>query len=190
MSTARRSAYNSAMRFLRTTVALLLFSPAVLACDFEFSPAAIPQFYRAQGWILPGTTDFNPRATPRSYGAPVRGEVPGAKARLLSHDEDPYIIEFPAQEFILDGARNRMHSIQVKATIVRWDVGDRVVAYSYGLIPVVAHRKNGKWVVTSELGCIFDATFLDDKGDGIFRVLVRGVLTPDLVPLWAKRNEN
>ena len=177
------------MRYLCTTVALLLFSPTVLACDFQFSPATSPQFYREQGWILPGTTDFNPRATPRSYGAPM-GQVPGAKARLLSHDEDPYIVDFPAQEFIVDGARQRMHSIQVKATIVRWDVGDRVVAYSYGLIPVVAHRKNGKWVVTSEMACIFDATFIDDKGDGVFRVLVRGVLTSDLVPPWAKRNEN
>jgi hypothetical protein len=178
------------MRYLGAVVLLLLFSPALLACDFEYSPAAIPQFYRAEGWTLPGTADFNPRATARIYGAPIRVPIPGATAHLLPHDDYPYIIEFPAQEFVLDGARKRMHQIQVKATIIRWDVGERVVAYSYGLIPVVAHRDKGKWVIASELGCIFDATFIDDKGDGIFRVLVRGALTPDLVPTWAKRNEN
>jgi len=178
------------MRSIGVLVLLLLFSPVLLACEFEYSPAAIPQFYRAEGWTLPGARDFNPRATAQIYGGPIHGPIPGATARRLQHDEYPYIIEFPAQEFVLDGARKRMHSMQVKASIVRWDVGERVVAYSYRLIPVVAYRKNGKWVIASEAACIFDATFIDDKGDGVFRVLVRGALTPGLVPHWAKPREN
>jgi hypothetical protein len=102
----------------------------------------------------------------------------------------PTSSSFPRRSLSWTGREKRMHSIQVKATIVRWDVGERAVAYSYGLIPVVAYRKNGKWVIASEAACIFDATFIDDKGDGIFRVLVRGELTSDLVPLWAKPREN
>lgn len=45
-----------------------------------------------------------------------------------------------------------------------------VIAYAPGLIPVTAHRKNGKGIVASEPGCIFYATFIDDKGDGVFRI--------------------
>jgi hypothetical protein len=83
-----------------------------------------------------------------------------------------------------------LHPIQVKATIIRLEMNGHVVAYSYGLIPVVAHREKGKWVVESELACIFFATFIDDKGDGVFRILARSEFTPDLVPMWAKERSN
>jgi hypothetical protein len=49
---------------------------------------------------------------------------------------------------------------------------------------------NGKWDVESELGCIFTATFIDDKGDGVFRILVPGGLTAGLIPHWAKPKES
>jgi hypothetical protein len=118
------------MRHLIRAIVVFVFVPAALACNFEYDPAAVQQYYRAEGWKLPGTTDFNPHAKPRAYGAPMRGPVPGARASLLSHDEDPYVIEFPAQDFVLNGARKRMRSAQMKATIIRWDVNGRVVAYS------------------------------------------------------------
>ena len=76
--------------------------------------------------------------------------------------------------------------MQAKATLLRWEVNGHVVAYSYGLTPVRARRHKGNWVVESEAGCVFYATFIDDKGDGIFRTLVPSVFTPDLVPKWAK----
>jgi hypothetical protein len=107
-------------------------------------------------------------------------------AQLLPHDEDPYIIEFPAQEFVLNGARQKMRPLQVKATIVRWKIGEQVIACSYGLSPVTAHRVSRKWKIESEWACIFTATFIDDTGDGVFRVLVLGGLREDLVPRWAK----
>ncbi len=116
--------------------------------------------------------------------------VPGAVAELLPHDEYPYIIEFPAQEFVLNGAHQKMRAAQVKVGMVRWKVDGHIIAYSYGLIPVTARRVNGKWDVQSELGCIFTATFIDDKGDGVFRVLVPGGLTADQIPRWAKPKES
>jgi hypothetical protein len=123
-------------------------------------------------------------------GKPPLKPVPGAVAELLPHDEYPYIIEFPAQDFVLNGARQKMRPAQVKAGIVRWKIDGHIIAYSYGLIPVTARRVNGKWEVQSELGCIFAATFIDDKGDGVFRVLVPGALTADLIPRWAQPKEN
>jgi len=177
------------MRYLCAAVVLMALSTAVAACNFEYSPVAMPQYYRTEGWKLPGITDFDTKESANSYGAPISKPITGATAYLLPH-ASPYIVEFPAQEFVLNGARERMHAAQVKATIIRWEVDNRVVAYSYGLIPVVAHRHNGKWVVDSEMLCIFYATFIDDKGDGVFRVLVPATLTADLVPRWAKPEEN
>ena len=113
-----------------------------------------------------------------------------AKAYPVTHDESPYIAEFPAQEFVLKGSRQRMRASLVKATIVRWQVEKRAVAYSYTMIPVMAHRKDGKWIVDAEAACIFWATFLDDKGDGVFRVLVPTPFAAELIPLWAKKKKS
>ena len=49
----------------------------------------------------------------------------------------------------------------------------------------MAKKIAGKWNVEPEAGCIFTATFIDDKGDEVFRVLVPDRLTPDLIPRWA-----
>jgi hypothetical protein len=37
---------------------------------------------------------------------------------------------------------------------------------------------------------MFYGTFIDNKGDGVFRTLVPGALTPELNPLWAKSPGN
>ncbi len=62
----------------------------------------------------------------------------------------------------------------MKVSVRRWLINDRIVAYSYGLIPVTAHQDKGKWIIDSEAACVFDVTFIDDEGDGIFRVMVHG----------------
>ena len=164
----------------------LIAVPALSACDFQYDPASVANYYRVEGWTLPGTTDFNPAAMPRTSEAPELGQIPGAVAQLLPHDEYPYIVQFPSQEFVLNGSRKRLRPTQVKATIVRWKVGGKVVAYSYGLVPVVAHRVNGQWKIEAEVGCIFTATFIDDRGDGVFRVLAPGAFSRELIPLWAR----
>lgn len=156
------------------------------ACDFEYDPASVATYYRANGWAVPGTTDFNLAATPQTYGGPTLTKIPGGEIQLLAHDEYPYIIQFPAQEFVLGNDHKKMRPMQAKAIVVRYSIGAKVVAFSYGLIPVKARKSEGHWVVESEMACIFTATFVDDKGDGVFRVLVPGPFTPDLVPRWAK----
>jgi hypothetical protein len=107
-------------------------------------------------------------------------------AQLLPHDENPFIIAFPAQQFVLNGGRQKMRSLQAKAVVVCWMMDSHIIAYSYSLIPVTAHRVHGQWKVESELMCIFTATFIDDKGDWVFRALVPGPLTADFVPSWAR----
>jgi hypothetical protein len=174
------------MRPLAFLIASLIVAPAGFSCDFQYDPASVPTYYRPEGWSLPGVTDFNPKATPRIYGAPQLTQIPGAASQLLPHNEDPYIIAFPAQKFVLNGGRRKIRSLQAKAVVVRWMMDGHIIAYSYGLIPVTAHRVLGRWIVENELGCIFTATFIDDKGDGVFRALVPGPLTAHLVPRWAR----
>ena len=112
--------------------------------------------------------------------------IPGAVAQALPH-EDPYIVEFTPLEFMLNGVRNRTRQALVRAGIIRWVMNCRFFAYSYGLIPVSAHRVNDHWRIDSEAGCIYSITFVDDRGDGVFRILAPGPLTEQLVPAWVRQ---
>ena len=176
----------------RIAILLALLSPipvAASACGFQFDPVGDIRYLRSQGWQLPGTADFDPSAPVKYLGLyPVR-KVVGAKASALPHYEDPYIVEFSAQEFQVDGARKRMRPAVVRAAIIRWEMNGKTFAYSYGLVPLSAHRIKEKWVVDGEAGCSFDVTFIDDRGDGVFRVLVPTSMREDLVPDWVKHNQ-
>ena len=173
------------MRRWKIAVFILALAPAAPACDLKYDAVSAPRYYREEGWKLPGIHEFKPHQPGEYNEYPMMGVVPGAQASVLAH-EYPYIVSLPVQEFVLNGARQRMRAMQVKATIIRWMMDDHVVAYSYGLIPVNAHKKKGKWVIKSEAGCIFTVTFVDDRGDGVFRLLVPNAFTHDLVPLWVK----
>src|SRR5215831_12009778 len=105
------------MRWLAFLVACLIVVPAGFACDFQYDPASVPTYYRAEGWSLPGVKDFKSQATPRTSAVPRLIQIPGAVAQLLLHDEDPYIITFPAQQFVLNGGQKKMHSLQAKAVV-------------------------------------------------------------------------
>ena len=82
-----------------------------------------------------------------------------------------------------------MRPAVVRAAIIRWEMNGKTFAYSYGLVPLSAHRIKEKWVVDGEAGCSFDVTFIDDRGDGVFRVLVPTSMREDLVPDWVKHNQ-
>src|SRR5208282_6547656 len=155
---------------------LQLVVTSALACTFQYDPISAQKYYRANGWMLPGTSDFKISTTPPISILAMIGMVPGTVAKNLLLDESYDIIEFPAQEFVQDGARKRMRAAQFSAGIVRWEVDGHVIAYSYILVPAVGHKTNGKWSIDSEAGCIFTATFIDDVGDGVFRLLVPGTL--------------
>ena len=114
---------------LLITLQFVISMPIATACDFQYDSVSKPTYYRANGWTLPGTADFNPAAAPQTYGSPALTKIPGAVVQLLPHDEYPYIIEFPAQEFVLGTDRKKMRPMQAKAVIVRYSVGAKVVAF-------------------------------------------------------------
>src|SRR5260370_19058310 len=124
------------MRYVGFAVVVLVVLPAALACSFEYDPASTPQYYRSEGWKLPGAAG--------TYELSLRTSIGDAQAYPVTHDESPYIAEFPSQEFVLKGSRQRMRASLVKATIVRWEVDKRTVASSYTMIPGMAHRTDGK----------------------------------------------
>jgi len=162
-----------------------------ICCEFKYDPASVPRFYREDGWSLPGIENDDPHLKADMYGLPrldVLNQVAGLKVHVLRRDEDHYVVRFPEQVFSLSDQHNRMRSMLAKAIIVRWEIDSKIVAYTYGLIPIEkAYKKKGQWVYEGELGCIFYGTFVDDRGDGVFRTLVPGSLTPDLMPAWAKQ---
>ena len=179
---------NTVVRLAVATSALISLA---LGCEFRYDPASVPRFYREEGWNLPGIHDDDPHVKANQYGVPpvseVLGTVSGAEAYLLRRDEDHYVVEFPAQVFLLGNDRKRMRSFLAKASIIRWEINGKVVAYSYGLIPITkAYKKAGRWAYEGEVLCIFYGTFIDDKGDGVFRTLVPDTLRPEFIPGWAK----
>jgi hypothetical protein len=176
------------------TISILLLAITAAGstgCRFNYDPVSAPQYYREEGWTLPGTKDFNPSAQPNLGLVPRVYHIPDVVNELLTHNEYSYVVEFPAQLFTLGGIPERMRQLVAKAAIVRFKVRGRVIAYSYGLAPISArHKADGLRVVEGEGGCMFEATFIDDKGDGVFRILVPGPLTNELVPAWAKKPES
>jgi hypothetical protein len=156
---------------------------AAAACDLQYDSVSYRRYYRANGWMLPGVGEFSSYGAVHSSLLISIGIVPGAVVEELRQDDD-YVVDFPAQEFTLDGAQKRMRRALYDAGIARWKVNGHVVAYSYVMEPVNAHKVKGKWKVDSHAACIFTATFIDAEGDGVFRLLVPGPLKADLIPQW------
>jgi hypothetical protein len=170
------------MQRLWLVVVALALSPLATACDLKYDPAASVQFVRPEGWKLPGVqSSTSVNADYPSFSS----DMPGVTAALL-RDRNYYIAEFPAQVFLLDGARQRLRTFRAKATVLRFQVKGRTFAYGYSLAPVHAHRSHGRWIVDAEAACVFDITFIDDRGDGVFRVLTRKQLTPEMIPAWVR----
>lgn len=174
----------------------------VQACDFQTKPAAVHQYYRSDGWMLPPVERGKLTAPVTSSGpgpssAALKfgpGLVPGLTTRVIIHDAtavEPNIFEIPQQDFEQDGKRGIMSSqlMAIDSMIWRYDVDGAVVAYTVGLTPIDAHREKGKWKIDSEVACTFYATFVDDSGDGVFRLLIPGWMKPDLIPQWALKRD-
>ncbi len=168
-------------RILLVFFSVLLFVSAVFACGFQSSRVSLHQFYRAQGWQLPAivAAEVSPSANTA---------LPGLVAREIRLDAPGGLIEFPATDFKLDGQPRQMPYQVMKASLTRWELpgSGRVVAYTYNLAPVDAKKESGKWSVSAIGQCTFQASFIDDRGDGIFRLMVMEPMRADLIPAWAK----
>jgi hypothetical protein len=177
--------------------ASLLLVAAAHACDFYTEPAALTQLYRSQGWKLP---EINGTVSPPirfeqsypKYWQGITTPIPGVTARVVLHESSessPNVFEIPRQEYEQDGKHRVMPSqhAEFDRWVYRYDVDGKVVAYTFRLNPVEGHWVKGKWTTDNMAACDFSATFVDDKGDGVFRILLPGQLTPEFVPQWARR---
>ena len=181
-----------------TLATLLVLSGLACACDFQVDPATAKLFYRSEGWALPpvGRGKLSAPVIFQGPGQAVAalkfgpGPVEGLTTRVIIHEgteADPNLFEIPKQEFEQDGKHHVMSSqmMVMDHWIWRYEVDGKVVAYTIGFTPVKGHRENGKWKSEGELACIFYGTFIDDRGDGVFRLLAPGWMKPDLLPQWA-----
>ncbi len=191
----------SVKQFSRLVFASCLLLAAAHACDFKTEPAAGTQFYRSQGWKLPDIGGARVSAPiifqgslPKDWwrGPLPAGPMPGLTVRMIIRDPsegNPNLFEIPRQEYQQDGKHRVMSSQHVAFDhwVYRYDMEGRVVAYTFKLTPAEGRWMNGKWITEGDVACDFIVTFVDDAGDGVFRLLLPGALTPDLVPQWARK---
>ena len=171
------------MKLAAVAVILCFSSLSMFAqCGFVAEPVSGTSWYRSDGWQLPGVRDG------RSHGpikVTINGQQPswpdGVTVSELMHGKN-YRVRFPAAVF-RDGLKTRKMRARMLDLykLVRWDINGKPFAYSYLLHP------DGHL-------CVFSVDLIDDKGDGIFRVmvtpghaLVRLDSQPPALPEWAKK---
>lgn len=169
-------------RTLAVVFAVVAVASVAFACGFQSSRISWQRFYRAEGWQLPGVSAGELAPSDK------KASIPGLTARALRLDA-PGIVEFPSTEFNLDGQRRQMPAQTMRASLTRWELegSGKVVAYSYDLVPIDARREGSKWVTGSIAQCTFEVTFIDDKGDGVFRLMLTEPMRAELMPDWTKR---
>jgi hypothetical protein len=149
-------------------------------CGFVVKPVSATAWYRRDGWQLPGldgakvkgpykvSVNGNPPAWPRGV---TLSEVIAKHKRA----------NFPEVQFENNGTTKRMEAAEFGILqLWRWDIDGKPYAYSYEL-------------ARPGLACEFSVDILDNKGDGIFRIMsvpghppLTRNLQPPPVPEWGK----
>lgn len=179
---------------MRTSLAMLLAcfwsAPLLAQCGFVAESVAATTWYRNEGWSPPGVTDGE------AVG-PISVRIDG-RATLWPHGvtvseirhERSYRVTFPAAIFTEDGKRKgtARRTLGLHG-LFRWEIDGKPYAYSYDLWP-------------EGLLCTFSVDLVDDKGDGLFRVMatpghiMQGKITstgqhvapqPPPLPEWARK---
>ena len=148
---------------MRTMLAVLVAcccSLAALAqCHFVAKPVAMTGWYRSEGWALPGIADgkiVGPASARINDKPPAWPE--GITISVIEHDPG-YRVSFPEAVFQENGVQMKMEARSIPLNgLYRWEIFGKPYAYSYDLWP-------------DDVGCAFSADFMDDKGDGVFRVM-------------------
>jgi len=164
-------------------IVCLWFSPLARSqCRFVVEPVADMSGYRNEGWELPGVEDGKPLIVT------LNGErmtwPGGVTVSAIGHNRSypHYHVSFPEAVYEDHGVRMKMRPKKVGVVIIlQWEVNGKPYAYSYELAP-------------DDVLCTFSVDFVDDKGDGVFRVMnspghpLRGRKTqPPAVPDWARK---
>jgi hypothetical protein len=156
-------------------------------CGFHIEREAGVTWFRSGGWSLPGLKDvtaINEVAKPSCVAGGGSLRWPdGVTAWSIQHRKE-YRISFPDAVFEEDGIRKNMRSSGfVLLALWRWDMNGRTYAYSYRLLP---SPSPGTYAM-----CDSAVEIIDDKGDGIFRVMSPidpySGFTPPAVPAWVSK---
>ena len=188
-SSCRLEAYTHGMRkAFSAAITLIVLSTAAAACGVNSEPIAALQWYREAGWHLPdlkGTWSTTATAGGWRPAAAAGSWLPGVTVRTLTVRKQ--VLEFAPEEFVVDGERRRtQHHLEVLARnfLVRYEMNGRVFAYVYPLTTVRARRQGKYWKILATAACEASVTYVDDRGDGVFRLLAPNGLSPELIPQW------
>ncbi len=151
-------------------------------CGFVAEPVAVTSRHRSEGWKLPGVRDGK---VSRPLNVMINGKAPlwpnGVTVSEIVHDKG-YHVTFPAAVFEENGKPQKMRTrILGLHRLLRWELDGKPYAYSYELWP-------------DGLFCDFSVDIVDDKGDGVFRLMESpGHLIhslnpqPPALPTWEKK---
>jgi|SRR5271165_515431 len=181
-------------RWMNLKLALLLgclaAAQCVAQCGFAIVPAAASNWYRNEGWQVPGLADAKGFANVHRTvdGKPQDWVWPeGISVTWVAHDKD-YDVQFPDAIFDDNGSQKRMLPRRFKLySMLRWEMNGTPYAYSYELGPY-------------DVGCTASIDIIDDRGDGKFRLMtspghtfiVRPGSTPNPppVPEWLNKSKS
>jgi hypothetical protein len=156
-------------------------------CGFAIVPAADKNWYRNEGWQIPGLADAKGFAEIHrtTDGKPKDWVWPeGISVTWVAHDKD-YDVQFPDAIFDEGGSRKRMLPRRFKLySMLRWEMHGTPYAYSYELGPY-------------DVGCTASVDIINERGDGKFRLMVSPGHTlmvppgstpePPRVPEWLQK---
>jgi len=180
----------SGMKRIAAVLVLCMMATAAAAqCGFKSEPVAERHWYRSEGWKLPGI-DSGSKPIPVNFNMKARFWSEGMTASVIQLSE-PYVV-FPGGVFEEDGKamKTEARTLAVaRGWVKRWEINGKVYAYSYTLHDVRGSWIKGKFVLREGgLLCMFSVAFVDDKGDGVFRLMTNAhpdFAHPPALPEWA-----
>ena len=140
----------------------LISYPSSAQCGFAIVPAADNNWFRSEGWPIPGLSDAKGFAAihrtnddkPDDFAWPE-----GVTVTWVAHDKS-YEVQFPEAVFEENGSRKRMLPRQFALySMLRWQMNGVTYAYSYELGP-------------HDVACTSSVDLIDDRGDGKFRRMI------------------
>jgi len=182
----------SRMRTMLAAIMVCFWSFPILAqCHFVAEPAALTNWYRSEGWELPGVKNGKIIGPIKMIINDKHVDLPDRiTVSRIVHPKN-YRVSFPAAMFEEGGKTKTMQARTLSLNgLFRWEINGKPYAYSYDLWP-------------DDVMCTFSVDLIDDKGDGIFRVMVTPghimqpqiivpgnieVPQPPALPDWAKKS--
>jgi hypothetical protein len=165
------------MRTMLAVLAMFCFCVPMLAqCGFVAEPVSENRWYRSSGWELPGAKSGKIIPTEVIINGKPPAWPEGMRVSVIVHRKG-YHANFPAAVFEEAGQPKKMKARSLTLQqLLRWEIKGKVYAYSYTLVP-------------DRSLYVFSVDIVDDRGDGVFRLMTDRSLrfSPPALPEWAKK---